>query len=405
MITTTRRALTVLAAAGMLLAVAPSAHAASSAKATVEGTNWFWRSQNRTTISEETGESCPPEAPVCPDPQVGLRNTHSKGALPVQILDGKEEKISAVNFDLSFIPVQGAVIEEFTFTVIESADPQDQAQTLNAGGKTVLACLLTDSFADSEDGADEFELAPKYDCEAASVEGERDAEAGLWKFDITDMVQDWGADPLSANGVMLVGSQKDENWQVVLKGPRRDDPTTAEVDEEKENAKNIQASVVYTPNEEPADTVPDAPDDGGIPPTTPTFPTTTTTDIPTFGTDDGTFGADTTPATDVTPTEVPGTEAAGTDTAAPADSGPETPGYVWALIPLGLVAFALVRNSFAEPVAIRRPDGVVAMIRRQNADRRGDSGADAEGPFAGFKRFFSKTGRGLKRAATKRSGS
>jgi hypothetical protein len=47
------------------------------------------------------------------------------------------------------------------------------------------------------------------------------------------------------------------------------------------------------------------------------------------------------------------------------------PSYVWLAIPLGLLALSAVRSVILEPVGGPRPDGVIAAIRRRNAERRG----------------------------------
>ena len=125
-----RRVFSAFALAALLLGPVPHASAAEKTVPSDER-NWFWASQKRQAPSDILpGEDSPcSEAPACPDPQTQLPNPHEIGALPVQVQQGQDEKVSAVAFDIDSI--QPATIHKFTFTIIESKDPRDVGQTVN----------------------------------------------------------------------------------------------------------------------------------------------------------------------------------------------------------------------------------------------------------------------------------
>ena len=86
-----------------------------------------------------------------------------------------------------------------------SEQERDQAQTVNAGDKTVLACPILDFLAALRGRRRPNERRPQVEC------------------------------------VMLVGQKgSGDNWQLVLKGPQRHDANTQTINEQKENAKNTR---------------------------------------------------------------------------------------------------------------------------------------------------------------------
>lgn len=367
-----RRAfLSLMILGGVLMGPGLPAQAATKS-VPVEGTNWYWTAQNRQTPSgaakDATGQdvNCPPGTPVCPDPQVGAPNPHEPGALPVQMVQGEDQKVSAIQFDLP-IPSFGAVIDSFTFSVTESPDPRDQSQTVNAGNKKIKACLITEIWpASLEAGADEMEDAPEWS-ESSCAEGKRkDGSPPKWEFDIKTLAQTWGTDPTTSYGVMLVGvkvADQTDPWQLVLKGPYRD-PETSKL----EGKKNIEAKIAFTPNQ--------APSIGGFigsgfnPGTSFGNPTT-------FGTTPG--STSTFPGTTTPPATTPGAAPVASQGNTPPPA-PSMPGWFWLLIPVGLIGLSLVRHTVIEPLPGKRADGVVALIRRHNAARLGRPlGQEVEG--------------------------
>ena len=410
-----RRFLFVMAIVGLVFAIAAPSSVAQKKKnkkkkkqpvavttqVKVEATAWYWESQESSAASDITG-GCPAGVPVCPDQRLGLPNPHEIGALPVQILQGQDEKVSAIGFDLA--PLQdltnGAEISTFSFTVTESPDGRDRAQFVNAADKSILACLISDGWENSEDGAEDMENAPPFDCATSAAgtrtPGEGDAPA-TWSFDISQIAQPWGEDPYDAHGVALVGQKAgNESWQIVLKGPRRDTQETP-VNEEEANASNVKASITYTaiPEEE----LPESSDSGAAttPPTTAPVTTTPVTTTPVASTAD--FGIGSSAAAPPAPApveEIP--ETAAIQPVATELPGPEMPAYVWALIPIGLLALSMVRSAIMDPVAGKRADGVVALIRERNAQRRGTPlSPSAASPLAGVTRFFRSAGGGFHR--------
>jgi hypothetical protein len=255
-------------------------------------------------------------------------------------------------------------------------------------GHKVQACLITEVWTPSEDGADEMGDAPNFDA-GNCVDGTRkpDANPPRWDFVVTNMVAtQWGQGPSSAFGVMLVGNKPEnsqESWQIVLKGSRRDDATTAGVNEAKQNQGNIKASIDYTPNAAPSFAT------GGVgdfssPSSGFGFGDTGFGTTPTSG---STFPGTTNPAAPTAPGTSP--VAAG----APAPPAPAMPGYFWLLIPAGLMGLSLVRHTVLEPLPGKRPDGVVALIRRHNAARLGRPlSPDAAGALVALSGIFRHAG-------------
>lgn len=412
-----RRMLFVMAIVGLVFAVAvPSSVAqknkkkkkkgAVTAPVKVEGTTWYWESQESVAPSDTTG-GCPEGVPVCPDQRVALPNPHEVGALPVQVLEGEDEKVSAILFDYSFLGElpNGAKISKFTFSVTESPDARDRTQFVNAANKSVLACLITDFWPPSEDGAEDMENAPPFDC-TKSATGTRvpgqDGAPATWTFDITEIAAPWGEDASSRFGVMLAGVRSgNESWQIVLKGTRRDAQETP-ADEQELNKGNIQASITYTANPEPKPpTTSNGTDDATTTPVTTTPPTTTTTPVtttPVSGSGDFGIGSSTAAPPAPVAEEIP--ETTTIQPVATEQAGPEMPAYVWALFPVGLLALAMVRSVVMDPIPGKRPDGVVAQIRERNAQRRGTPLAPAaRSRLAGVGRFVRSAGGGMRRGS------
>ena len=387
-----RRILSVLALTGLFLGLGLPAQAATK-PVPISGTNWFWRNQQRPAVSD-FGVNCPPGTPVCPDQRAPGANPHGQGALPVNVINGEDEKISAIQFDLTnIIPFQGATISKFTFSVIESQDPQDRAQTVNVTGQKVLACLITESWPSSlEGGADEMQDAPEFDEAACATGVRKNTTPPKWDFDITTLAATWGTTPSSSHGVMLVGNKpknSQETFQLVLKGPRRDDAATPD-NEQKQNAKNIKASITFTPNADPSFGSTDFGTDFG-------------SSSGDFGFGAGTAGTGTTPFPAASPgAGAPVSAFTSTGNRAGDGGGPQMPWYFWPIIPAGLLALSLVRHTVLEPLPGKRGDGAVALIRRHNAARLGRPlTPDVTSPFAALTRGLRTTGHRI-RSLTRR---
>jgi hypothetical protein len=214
------------------------------------------------------------------------------------------------------------------------------------------------------------------------VEGKREVPTGsspLWTFDLTKIAEGWGKDPYGNNGFMLLGVLQNtgETWQVNLRIPTKDNTATTENDYEiTKNRARLQ--LAFVPGKEPkikpiaTPPPPAAPSGGstsssggvgsvgGIAPST---------DL-TGGSGGGFGGGFPSAGTDIAPAPppLPTTPQAITQ---PQPTEPRLPGYVWLLIPGGLLALAALRSVVLEPVGGTRADGVIAAIRRRNAERRG----------------------------------
>jgi hypothetical protein len=82
----------------------------------------------------------------------------------------------------------------------------------------------------------------------------------------------------------------------------------------------------------------------------------------------------------------------------PVSAGPKIPTvrlpwYVWALLPIGLLALAAVRSIlFEQAQGGIRPDGVIAAIRARNASNAGGVAGSQSGGFLAKARAIAKEG-------------
>lgn len=372
------RAMLVLAACGLVLTLAPSAFAAKSVKIRFEygldRESWFWKHQRDEQV--EPPVDAPPPAPslnqrVRPNTQRPVPDD----SLPVEAIRGDHEMISALAFDIASRGVTlGSEITDFVLSIQESTDNQEM-RNIRADAAKIEACRITGSWParyNDPRGSDgqEWNTAPEYD-ETACVLGKREAPpdtAPIWKFDLTEIAEPWGENPFDNQGVMLVSRfPKDagpqETWHVQFKIPTRDRGNTPE-DEYKMSLDRVLVTMSYEPGE-PEVIVPLPPavsPAGGVP--APVAPSTTFGGGGGFGgVGSGVSGQDTTGA--------PEPDSGATTVAATRPSGPRMPSYVWALLPVGLLALGAVRSVVVEPGGGTRSDGVIAAIRRRNLERRG----------------------------------
>lgn len=395
---------------GAMLATSLVAFAASPAHAakiepSISSLAWWWedaRTEEREvpgvgTVTLETPN------PFCPGPGSGLGSPAqacAEGRLPIEVRNGDYEtqnKISAVAFDLTLVPV-GSKVNKFTATFREAKsgcydkdgeqdeNPEDdtceQTDPINVGKHQLQACLVTAYFGDGE--ARQYKEAPKYECTSADPKAKRkekkskkDGEGSnfYWTFDLTEYARQWVSEFSAVTGIMLVGvplgqgnNQDDETWRVVLTGPKFQNGVTTKLD--------------YIPAEEEAF----PPLDTGL-----TDPGST-----------GTFGSGGTSTFDSGITTDPGTDLGDTGDVGATEESPEPtqsplvavgeppeveelPGYIWLAVLAGLIGFSLVRSVVMERTAGVRPDGVLARIHRLNAERGGGTAAAAgasTGPLA-----------------------
>jgi hypothetical protein len=229
--------------------------------------------------------------------------------------------------------------------------------SFNVAGKVIQACAAQEFWPAGE--AEKIETVPDYD-QASCIDGKRNTKKDpvTWTFDITEMADPWGPDPFSNDGVVLIGKIKEgqqgaeASWQINLKAPVRDDQTTPKQDEFKQTMDRLVVELAFVPGE--TEVLPPV----EPPSTAPVFQPSTS------------FGTPEEPEAPAPPEEEP--EEPQQEIAAPAvQTGPELPGYVWGLVPAGLLALSAVRSVVLEPTGGPRQGGVIQAIRKQNAARHG----------------------------------
>jgi hypothetical protein len=406
-----RRALSVLAAATVALTLAPPAHAAE--KETVlfaygsDRRAWWWEKQQ----DEEVTVPVPPGSPIEPSQRVRLPSPQRNDTLPVGVIQGDHERMSALFFDLFSRGVtEGSTINTFSLSIEESQDKNEQP-SVDPAKAEIQACRVDEFWADS-DGNEEWDTRPKFS-EKDCVDGKRDTKGDVptWSFDLKPIAEAWGKDPNQNYGVMLQGNLKNANqqttWQVNLKIPSRDNANTPD-DEYKQTQKRLVVNLTFVPGD------PQVATGEGFDSGSSTFTGSTGSSFsgstsfgPSSSTGFGTAGtspvisSDSGESTDESTTEeaAPGTAPVGS---LEPPSGPRLPPYVWALIPIGLLALAAVRSVVLEPVGGARPDGVIAAIRRRNFERRGAPLRELSDPLTRFmtasRRAVDSARRGLRGA-------
>jgi hypothetical protein len=390
-----RRGLLVLAAVSLCMALAGPAIAVEKKVNFVPGTDissWYWERQMDEEVT--TPITLPPPVPPASQ-RVRLPNPQRPDTLPVALNNGASERMAAIRFDLTAEDrgvVDGSKIKKALLFIEESQDRNEQPQVSPEAAK-IQACRILDFLPQGEE--ERYKDAPKID-DKDCAEGTREVSSGaptVWTFDLSKLAEVWGKRSYDNNGVMLVPVlEPGKTWQVNLKVPRKENP--AEEGDQYELTKGRAVLHIDFIPGEPLE-IPEVP--APEEPTTPPASSGGTSTIPSSGTTSGTSPV-ISPSTDLTGTgEVAGTEPAPAPTeqagfAVPQEQGPRMPAYVWLAIPLGLLALSAVRSVILEPVGGPRPDGVIAAIRRRNAERRGTTLSQRTG-------FLSGATGGLRRGA------
>jgi hypothetical protein len=359
------RSAALLLALGTMASFAPWAHAATEKLVFTYGvdqSSWYWTKQ----IDQEVAVPLPPPAPALVQ-RVRLPNPQNFDTLPVAVQLGEVEKTSAIALDISDRGVDpGSTITAFTLTIAEISG--GEFPQFGADGRMIRACRINEFWAAGE--AEKSDTQPAADT-GACVNGERKdgdtpTDPPTWTWNLTQIAEPWGEDPFANNnGVLLVPvvgeASPTENWQINLKIPSRDDDVTPTINEYEETRDRVQASVSFEPPaEEPIDGGTNGGFDPGVdipePPPAPETP-------------------------EPIPSPSPPDSGDGDETSEPAStSTPSFPGYVWLLVPVGLISLSAVRAVVLEGTGGTRPDGVVAAIRRRNAERRGETFTDVRQP-------------------------
>lgn len=367
--------------------------AAKTAEPTLAVRAWYWeeaqsREETLPDGSKVTIDTPNPFCPAVPGSLGEIPGACAEGRLPVEVQNGDYEtpnKISAVNFDLSLVPI-GSKVSKFTVTFLEAKpgcyDTDDEGdepnycestEPINIEGKELQACLVNAFFGDGD--ARPYKEAPRYTCsdtdpiaKRKEVKGQGDSVDHVWTFDLTAFAQEWIKEFTTNTSIMLTpkapqgykpgDTDGQDNWRVVLQGPKAPG-----------GKQGVKASITFDPAElEP-------------PPTVPTTGTTGTTGG--VGTVSTGSGGISTGSSDLGGGSIGGTGGA----TAPTEAGGETPapvaaagadqtpagmpGYVWLALLAGLIGWTLFRSVILENVKGIRPDGVLAQIQRLNTQRRG----------------------------------
>ncbi|MGH2686204.1 MAG: hypothetical protein ACRDJP_12130 [Actinomycetota bacterium] len=386
----------VLLAAGLSLSLAGPALGAAAKKGTYEFkpgidlSSWYWQRQQDQEVTTPPGVTLPPPAPPVSQ-RARLPNPQRPDTIPVAINNSETERSAAIKFDVTERGVtEGSEIKKFVLTIQESTD-RNENPSFRPDAAKIQACRITESLVAGEN--EEMADAPKFD-EADCIEGARTAapaaapgqtaQPSTWTFDLSPIAEPWGKNPFENNGVMLLPVDQNggpqETWQVNLKVPMQDDPATPADDYEQTKNRAV-LELEFVPGEplelEVASTegTTTATDGTGTGASTVGG---TTAGSPPLGSTDLTGASGSIPGSDTTPVTAPPVPTGITPTS---DQEPRLPAYVWLAVPLGLLALSAVRSVVLEPAGGPRPDGVIASIRRRNAERRGGATSQAAGVF------------------------
>jgi hypothetical protein len=395
------RALAVATLVAIALALAQPAPAAQKKvefNPTSDRSSWFWTQQIDQPVPPEeldpvVGAVCDAAAPTgapCPTQRVRIRSPQAANTLPVAVINGAVDKVSALVFGLADRGVtQGSMVDKFALKIVQTDGAGDVVASFNDDGKQVQACRIDDFWPGGE--AEVWETQPPYGGKEQTGEpkvsqppfapdacvvgktspGTLPTET-VWSFDLTKIAEKWGEDPFSNNGVMFVPVLGDggptETWQVNLKIPARDDVATP-INEFEDTKRFVSADLVFTPGKPEAPTAP-PPGGASVSP-------------------DGTAAPPTSIEPPPSPSSVAPPDTSGAPVASPPMEPVEMPGFVWLLVPLGLLALAGARSALVDTVAGTKRGGVIESIRERNAQRRGTSLEDVDAdPLATVKRWL-----------------
>jgi len=167
------------------VAIAEAGDGISASGASVDKVGW-WSANNEAT-STPAGMVTVPPPPGVP-----------AGTLAVGAFNGEPDKITAIGILPEAMP--GDTMSSFTLSIKEAGPP---AAGYNGSAAAIVACPITEFWVGGENGT--WKSHPLYDCDAASVAGER-ALDGTWTFDLLPIGRLW-LDPngtIAADGVVLV---------------------------------------------------------------------------------------------------------------------------------------------------------------------------------------------------------
>jgi len=241
---TAYRVLSTAVAVGAIFPFGMAPAHADTSPVKVETAAWFW-SQQVTGEIGDTGVGYPVTVPVKASgvPEGDLAVAY-KGDKEADGTTSKPDKETYLAWDVYFIP-EGSYVDSFTFTM--PLDPEAEqlfgpavtppaAHPPVGGQPAIVACVPTIGFGEAS--GESFTLKPTDDC-SNQLYGSFDEKTQSYTFDASTYAQDWvdGKD----NTGLAIRPQEDASdpFQLVFKG-----------------AKDITATISYTP----------AAEDGGVAP-------------------------------------------------------------------------------------------------------------------------------------------
>lgn len=375
--------------AGLLVGPATSAGAEEAEVFAAQGA-WFWSSNSKVT----TCASVNPSTGVCTAASVddganfsgigatpsGALSPISTGHLAVSLKNGSSDMRSYLKFDLGELPF-GIEFGKFEM-ILTMSQPTDTPHaeqhttfegkapaTSNPGSASIVACSVTIPWGpaegdptasttilppDPEQGREDFEITtsrdePLYDCSNQAL-GVSSVDGTSWRFDLTAMANKWASLELFNEGIALLPVNQNvlSTWTVEFHGPpltvRTDDASTVVVPKEL----GARADVSFA--EVPPDETPTQGPSGPEGPAGPSGPTIIQPGD----------GGTTTPPADGQPT------LGGAITRVGKAGSPETPAWLYGLIPLGLLGLGLTSSAVgAEAGGAGAPNRVAQVLRQR----------------------------------------
>jgi hypothetical protein len=248
-----------LAAAALCLGVLGpigSAAAEETAEPALSAQAWYWSTNKRFTfgvkdpvLGAQQKFDVAAGGPVGLVPGGGI-SPISIGHLGVSLINGVSDMRSFARWDLGSVP-QGSTVKSFVVSFTLSKFSMEHLQyhldaearapsTIGEDFAKVNACPVTETLTSSEaEPTDSFSfhrpevenqstdinrrdqrLEPFYDCGLGSVRGEMSSTRDVLTFDLASIAQGWVDDPLSNNGVALIGASEGltTTWILELHG-------------------------------------------------------------------------------------------------------------------------------------------------------------------------------------------
>lgn len=253
-----KRALVALASAlcvGVLVPAVPAG--ADEAAPPISATAWYWSTNKRFTFAaKDPVLGFQQKFDVAAGGPVGLApgggiSPISLGHLGISMINGTSDMRAYARWDLSGVPA-GSEVNSFivTFNISKFNEKHLQQHldsesrppsTLGEDFARVDACPVTETLTSSEaDPSYSFSfqrpeienrstdinrkdqrLEPLYDCGLGRIRGELDGTRQNLVFDLTRIAQSWVDDPLSNNGIAMIGVAEGvtTTWMLELHGP------------------------------------------------------------------------------------------------------------------------------------------------------------------------------------------